>query len=390
MSLEQLRIPLSALKALGELKEPGCGPLSPLARVSRPSGPADREALMAALTQTSGAWQWSFPALLDPGLTLAVLVADRERSLLGQYLWTDVDGATPGFQVSLEDQALILSGPLTTEELRASLLDLLDLGRVAEIAPARYVLDSEQLWALLALIDTFGTASALRTAARALGPPPGVTLADIRASWDASLMRPNPGWAVSLAATVAPDQLPTDFAARLLPVLQRLHEAELLTLIEGEQGDPLGEVCLLGEGLDLLCRGLADGGISFGLVRSQQVQPDLVTVARLAGFRTAGGCVLFELSALSENRAELMLIGPTQLVELLDELLSPTPSSTPGPALDGRSPYRSEALLQQLQTAGTDSSLPALTCPECGSPVSPRARFCGSCGKALPATGLQS
>ncbi|MCB1602361.1 MAG: hypothetical protein KDI66_20245, partial [Xanthomonadales bacterium] len=159
-----------ALKALAELGELNGGPLSPLVRVSAPAGSADRDGLIAALERMDGAWESLMPALLDPGLSLGVIVADRDDQRLGQYLWIDPAGLGPGFQVSIAPEEIVLQGPLSLEDVELSLLDALALGGVAEIPPERYTLSADQFWVLSAVIDALGTAAALRQAARVSGP----------------------------------------------------------------------------------------------------------------------------------------------------------------------------------------------------------------------------
>lgn len=389
MAHDELRLTTTALAALAEIDGLRCGPLSPLAQVPRPAGGADRAGLIACLQGLDETRRLVPAALIDPHLTLALVVADREHQLLGQYLWPDRCGIASGYRVERETAALVLAGPFTLEEVEQHLLDRLGLAAVAEIPPARYTLTADQAWALLALIDTYGTATALRTAARATGFPPGVARDDIVASWEAGLARPNPGWAVSLAGMLVPASVPEDFPKRLDAVLGALDEAGMITRLEGEPGDPLGDVLLFGEGLELLCRGLSAGGVGFGLVRSELVAPGRVEVGALAAWCTPRGVALLDLSHLEDDRAELLLSGPTHLVELLHHLFgtSDLPPADAPPPNDQFDPAR---LLAQLQAVprpaspGPTAAPSAAFCHKCGRALQPDSRFCPACGTPVP------
>lgn len=381
-----------ALAALAQIEGLHCGALSPLAQVARPAGAPQPQALRTALQGLEGDWRWLPAALVDPGMTLAVLVADRDSQRVGQYLWADRHAWTPGFRVELGADALAIHGPHSVEQLQLGLIGQLALGQVAEIPPARYELDAAMLWTLLALVDAHGTAAALRMAARVPGPPPGVAVGEIERAWQAGMQRPNPGWMVSLVAMLAPEALPQDFPGSLAASLAGLEEAGLLVLLKGEAGDPLGDVCLLGEGLDLLCQGLSAGGTGFGLLRSERCAEDRVEITRIAGWRTPGGIVLAELGGLAQDRAELLLTGPSYLVDLLDELLGGLDQDAAvepaQPAELADHPLSVERLLRALpSTSAGERQAQAPACPRCGQPVSSQACFCRHCGAALLTTG---
>ncbi|MBL8245523.1 MAG: zinc ribbon domain-containing protein [Rhodanobacteraceae bacterium] len=376
---ETRSLSLTALMALAQLPGLRCGALSPLARIAAPAGAPDRDALAAALHALDGDWAALPAALLDPGLSVGLVVADRESQLLGQYLWPQPQGLGPGFRVGVAGAALEAQGPLTLEDVELSLLNQLALGSCAEVPPERFELDAAQLWTLLALVDALGTAAALRQAARASGPPPGVTIGDIEAAWNAGIARPNPGWAVSLAAMLAPEALPADVTALLRDTLARLQDAGLVVVLDSAPGDLLGDLVIPAAGLDLLCRGLSQGGIAFGLARSERVAEDRVEITRVAGWRTPGGIVVAELSALSEGRAELLLTGPSHCAQLLGELLG-TSSLPEGTAIPGAAEPSPADLLTLLAPPAAAS---APHCSHCGAAVRAGARFCPQCGKAL-------
>jgi hypothetical protein len=387
MAHDEFRLTTTALAALSEIDGLTCGPLSPLARITRPQGPADPASLIAMLEGLDADRRACIPALIDPRQTLALIVADRERHVLGQFVWTGVHTDAPGFRVDVDAEGMNLSDPLTMDEVELSLKDRLAFAGVAEVPPARYTMTGDEAWTILALIDTYGTAAALREAARATGFPPGVSLGDITASWEAGLARPNPGWAVSLAGLVAPEHVPEGFPGRIGDILPGMQAADLVVLLEGEAGDALGTVCMLGEGLELLCRGLSGGGLGFGVVRSVRVAPDRVEVARLTGWRTARGIVLLDLSTIGAGRAELMIVGPSHANELLGDLLGTAEPTMPPEDQHLGSPLTVDALLGLLRpavpapaNAGHES---LATCPHCGKPVRTDARFCGKCGQSL-------
>jgi hypothetical protein len=381
-ALETRRLPLTALQALAHLPGLRCGALSPLARIAAPSGAPDRDTLAGALQALQGDWSALPAALLDPGLSVGLIVADREEQLLGQYLWRQPQGLGPGFRVGVAGGTLEVQGPLTLEDVELSLLNQLALGSCAEVPPERFELDAEQLWTLLALVDAHGTAAALREAVRASGALPGVAVPDIEAAWNAGLARPNPGWAVSLAALLAPEALPADFPEILRGTLAGLQDAGLATVLEGAPDDVLGDFVLLGEGLGLLCRGLANGGIAFGLARSERVAEDRVEITRIAGWRTPGGIVVAELSALAEGRVELLVTGPSYCAQLLGELLGTRglPEDATPPPEPALSP---DDLIAQLRAPAAAASTRRF-CPGCGAPVRAAARFCAQCGLAQP------
>ena len=188
---ETRSLSLTALMALAQLPGLRCGALSPLARIAAPAGAPDRDALAAALHALDGDWAALPAALLDPGLSVGLVVADRESQLLGQYLWPQPQGLGPGFRVGVAGGSLEAQGPLTLEDVELSLLIQLALGSCAEVPPERFELDAAQLWTLLALVDALGTAAALRQAARASGPPPRGRF-DTASGFDTGLAFPAP------------------------------------------------------------------------------------------------------------------------------------------------------------------------------------------------------
>jgi len=331
-----------------------------------------------------GDWESSIPALIDPGLTLGILIAERESQLLGQYLWADRGGASPGFKVSVADQALVLSGPLTLHEVALSLLDQLGSSSARELTLERFELDRAQFWTLLALADAHGMAAARRQVERVPGVPVAVTVAEIIASWQLGLARPNPGWAVSLAAVLVPDAVPGDFPALLARGLASLKDAALLHLLAADADDPGADLVLLASGIDLLCRGIWQRDLGFGLVRSESLGPQSIDVSQIAGWRSNGAFVVADLSGLEADRAELLLIGAADLEPLIGDLLG---THDPPDGDQKQVPVLSSAeLIGRLRAMQSEPASrrarPARFCPACGAPLRAGVRFCGQCGQA--------
>jgi len=410
MAATELRLSRRALKALAEVPDLRCGGLSPLARLASPGAPSDRASLVAAIEATSGPWRWAVPALLDPRLTCMVVLGDGQTGLLGQYLWPDPEGRGPGFRVSVGSEDLGLAGPLHLDQTLLDLYDLLALGSVAEPEPVRLLLTTAQFWAVAALLDAYQAAVLRQRLARVGGRPTGLLVADIAAAWVAGQTTLNPGWAVSLFTLLLPDQAPDAFEARLAAALAGLETAELLTRLEGESGDPLDDMYVLGDELDLFCSALVGVSSTFGLVVQRQREPGRVEVTVLGGWRTGGGIWLAEVSEIDQDRVELLLTGPTLVSELLDNLLDGR-AATEAPEQDGEwrafglaTLYSKDSLLTQLAAAPLSATTPTPAAPDpaisprpgpasggpaprfcghCGAPMGPGARFCASCGSPL-------
>jgi|GEM_PF-4363114 len=229
----EIRLSRVALKALADLPDMACGYLSPLARIGAPKGPSQREPLVAALEMMRGPWEWAVPALLDPHMTVALLLGDGETTLAGQYLWPDADGAGPGFKAAVEGQELRIEGPVDLLQVEQYLLEFLSLSAVPEIEPVRLSLNRDEFWATLALADGYRTATLRRKLAREGGRPLGIAVRDVVDAWQTGIASPNPGWSVSLFAMLAPAALPAGFQIRLPEVLETMGEVRA----SGKAGD---------------------------------------------------------------------------------------------------------------------------------------------------------
>lgn len=392
-SNETRRLSRAGLLALRGIPGLQAGPLSPLTRIAPGVAPPDAAGLVAALEAMAGSWTSCPAALLDPGLSLAVIVADRRTQASGQYVWADPHGLGAGFRVEARAESIELTGPLHLEELETILAGQLAPQGIGTPEPLRLVLDAAGVWTLLALVDAHGTSALIREAARADGSLPALRHADMVESWQLGVERPNPGWAVSMAALLAPDLLPVSADAALAG-LPALVTAGLVARLPGEQGDPLGELLLPGEVLAELAEGLGRQSIRVGLVRSVRTGAERIEIIRVMLWRLAEGYVLLDLSALAEDRAELILLGPARMFELLGVLLG---TATPGRVAMVPASPSPESLIDALR-AGTIAPAPPPMpaapvpppmpagsasrrhCTQCGAPLSATARFCGQCG----------
>lgn len=384
----------AALLALRGVPGLHAGPLSPLTRIGPGASAVDPGALIEALEAMAGSWRSCPAALIDPGLSLAVIVADRRTQASGQYVWADPHGLGAGFRVEARPETVELTGPIHPEELEALLAEQLAPQGVATPAPFRLSLDAAAVWTLLALVDAHGTSALIREAARGDGPLPALKRTDLSESWQLGLTRPNPGWAVSMAALLAPDLLPASADAALAG-LPALEAAGLVTRLPGGTGDALGELLLPGEALAAMAEGLGRQSIRLGLVKSVRTGPGQVEIIRLMVWRLAAGYVLLDLSALAEGHAELLLLGPARMLELLGVLLgTATPVGVPASPVLPTPDTLIEALrariteplpppLPAAPNAPPAAGPPALHCTQCGAPVAASARFCGDCGAKL-------
>ena len=375
-----VKLPKAALAALTAVGL-RCGGLSPLARLQPGPQPPDAGALRQVLTGLPATFTGCMPALLDPQLTVLFLAGDGVGSLAGQYLWNDRDGASPGFQLSVQPEDLTLAGPVDLTVVALSLQDRLSLGSVVEPAPLGFSLTAGEFWVLTALLDAYRDARLRRQLARIGGTPVGVAAGDVRAMWLAGRSVTNLGWGVSLFSSMLPDAAPADFEAALDGVLTALEEAELVARLRGESNDPLGDVLLLGDSLQALAEGVSNA-VLFGLAVQRVRQPGQAEVLTLGGWRTPGGIWLADFCDLDEDRVTLSLVGPGFFTGLLDVALNPATTEPAAPSVaDAR--YTVAGLLAALE--GAPAPAPAATsgthfCTQCGQPLNQGAQFCRSCG----------
>ncbi len=344
-------LPWPAVRALPGIADLRCGPLSPLGRLAAPAGPADAGALSSWMQAADATGRKAWEAVLDPASTLALWMRDRDGARSLQLLWQD-SGTAQGWAVQAGTQGLRLRGPATLADVELELRDRLALHLLPESAPLRVRLDARQCWALLALLDALDTRAARRQVSREDGQGQGVAAGEVAGAWRSARAEPRPGWAVGLALAFAPAQAPEDFPAAIPSALSALVDAGWLVAADDAAAGPV-----LAPGL--LLAPLADGvaaSTRFALARSERIDPAHIESLVLVGFRLADVIACFDLSALAQDRADLLLLGASSASDCIAALFA----------------------------AGSET---ALRCPHCGADIGPQARFCGRCGQPLGATG---
>lgn len=340
-------LPWPAVRALPGIADLHCGPLSPLGRLAAPAGPADAGALSSWMQAADATGRKAWEAVLDPASTLALWIrdGDGERSL--QLLWPDSESAA-GWAVRADAEGLRLRGPAALAAVELELRDRLALHLLPESAPLRVRLDARQCWALLALLDALGTRAALRQVTREDGEIHGVVVEEIASAWQSARAQPKPGWAVGLALAFAPAEAPGNFPAAIAPALAALVAAGWL--VEGDT--PAGPVRGPGLLLAPLASGVVSASTSFALARSERLGPARIESLVLIGFRLVDAIACFDLSALAQDRADLLLLGASSASDCMTALFAAGSAAAPH-------------------------------CPFCGADIGPQARFCGSCGRSL-------
>lgn len=366
-NLEARDVTLSraALKTLREVPGLGCGALSPLARIAPQEAPADRQALLDALAALDGPLSALVPALLDPHCTITLLFGDGATALMGQYLWPTADGRGPGFRALVDTDAVRLSGPLSSEQVWLSCLDLMSVHGLAEVQPLQMTLDPEQFWATLTLLDAYRMALLRRRLSRQAGDPAGVSSAGLAEAWNTGRAAVDPGWSVSLFALLRPDLIPERFAERVAGVIDRMDAAGLLAKLPGDPGDPLGDVYIFGEGLERLCQAVISGTLHIGLSVERLRAVREVELTTFGGWRTPGGFWLADLSQIplhGSGTVSVTLLGRTALSALIERVLGVRPDlgadeNTPAPALTN-GPYARQTLIEALLALPAETASP--------------------------------
>jgi hypothetical protein len=352
-----------ALKTLGELSGLGCGALSPLARIAPPDAPSDRTALLDVLSSLEGPLTSLVPALIDPHRTVTLLLGDGATSLMGRYLWPDADGRGPGFRAVVGSDAVHFSGPLSSDEVWLSCLDVMSANGMAEAEPLQMTFDLDQFWATLTLLDAYRMALLRRRLSRQAGDPAGVSSAGLAEAWKAGLSAIDPGWSVSLFALLRPDLVPEGFETRVSDVIGRMDASGILTMLPGDPGDPLGDVYIFGEGLGRLCQATIQGAMQIGLSVERLLAANEIELTTLGGWRTPGGFWLADLSLVpirGTGTVTVTLLGRSPLAALIEGAVGGGAGvdadggseATPAPAApDG--PYTRDALIDALRAFPT-------------------------------------
>ena len=377
------RIPRRALKTLVDLEGLQLNPLSPLARVKFPAGEAQREEMIAQVESMGGPWEWAVPALVDPGRTIALLFADEDRALVGQYLFPDPDGSGPGFKAGVTADGLELSGPWTMGDIRMALLDPLSPDIIAESPPARLDLTRPQFWALAAFVDAYRTSRLARNILRLGGRPEGLSASEVAEAWRNGIAIRNPAWSVSMLSLLVPDEYPRGFEGEIPGILADLLRADLLREVSGESG---GSHCAPCGDLERLCLELSTSHAVFGLVLRRLQGPRRVEMSTIYGWRSAEGIWLVDLGGAGEGEASILQVGPYLFTEFIAGLLKAGREETAPAAFRMETPYARDRVLAMLRESAAAKTTEG-TCPHCGAGLAAEARFCRSCGKRLGAAG---
>ncbi len=387
MAAREIRISKQALKAFGELPDLRVNALSPLARMQPPDGAADKAALITALAGMDGPWLAAPPALLSPGRTVEVLFGDGDTARIGQYIWADPDGRGPGFRATIGKDVLRLAGPIEREDVLLAALDLAAMPGVGELGPAAITFSLEQFWATLALFDAYRMTLLRNRLARGIGYPAGVTQQTLAEAWRAGIGRPDPGWCVSLFALLRPDLVPAGFEALAIPAIDEMDGADLLARLPGDADDPVGDVYILGPGLDDLCNAILDGVVQFGMSVQRLRAADEIDLATVGGWRTPVGFWLADMSAIpfgGTGPVVLSLLGPSSFSDLIDHVLGGNAQVPAGP-FEMATEYSRDALLDALRPAAP------VTAPEAvAAAPAPKSRKAGKAAKAAAAATASS
>ncbi|MDO8690191.1 MAG: zinc ribbon domain-containing protein [Dehalococcoidia bacterium] len=422
--LSEIRLSRTALKALASIPGMGCGSLSPLGRVSTPSDPPQRDALVAAVENMAGPWEWAMPALIDPFSTVSLIVGDGETTLLGQYVFPDVSAKGPGFKVFIDGLDLVVQGPVTIQEVEQSVLDLMSLAGVGEAPTLRLTMSGDQFWALNAVVDAYREAALRRRLSRQGGLPIGVSAANVVAAWEAGLAAPNPGWSVSLFSMMIPGSELAGFGKRLPVLLDQMVKDALLFRIEGDSGETISDLFFFEDSLDSLCQSLYRASTNLGLT-VQRKRAKAIDMAMIGVWRTGAGLALADVGGITKGQVDLVVAGPPVLVESLETILgaqgepqafaqfsTPTPftkaailaglsgtpisfagapttpvPAAPAPAAVASAPVSpAQAAPMPISPAPASPAQAAPTpkfCAKCGTPLESGVKFCPKCGTNL-------
>jgi hypothetical protein len=282
-----------------------------------------------------------------------VLFGDGDTARIGQYLWADPDGTGPGFRATIGKDVLRLAGPIERDDVLLTTLDLAAMPGIAELKPAAIAFSLEQFWATLALFDAYRMTLLRNRLARGIGYPPGVTQQTLAEAWRTGIGRPDPGWSVSLFALLRPDLVPADFEALAIPAIDKMDAAELIVRLPGEPDDPIGDVYILGPGLDGLCNAILDGVVQFGLSVQRMRAATEVDLATVGGWRTPVGFWVADMSGIpfgGTGRVVLSLLGTSSFSDLINRVLGGNDQVSAAP-FEMATQYSRDALLAALRPA---------------------------------------
>ncbi|NLE73039.1 MAG: zinc ribbon domain-containing protein [Actinobacteria bacterium] len=404
-----VRLSPPALKALAGLQGVGRNLLSPLLAVPLPEGPEDRAEMAARLQEMDGPWDCAAPALVDPTRSFAFLYADAEGVKLGQYVFSDAEGAGPAFSADVSGDGLKLSGPWSLSEIRAALLGHFALEEVTDSPLVRMDVSRRQFWCLAAYVDAYRAARLARELARSGGFPAGVGTAEVVEAWNTGVTKVDPGWSVSTLFLLEPDRSLAGFEAEIPAVLAELASVGLLEYVRAAEDQALYAPR---RELEVLCREVARSRATFGLVSRHLAGPATVEASILFGWRTGEGLWVAELSPTNDGQVGILQVGSYLFIEIVTDMADGPAGAAPagaGPAEAeptaaaprAATPFSRDALLSELRstTAQTEpvavpEAVPAQSaepqiapasrrvfCTGCGSPMEEGDAFCSMCGQ---------
>lgn len=402
--LQEGQLNRAALQALRRIPHLVVSPLSPLAHLQATSERDDPAALLRSWEQDHDIWTWATPALLNPHQAVTLLMGDTDTSILGQYLWEDPFGLLPGIRVGVEPADITVEGPVSSEMVLMGLLETLQLSGLPETDPLRIRLSKKEFWGVLTLLDAYRMALLKNRLLRKGGFPKGVPLALLREAWVLGCSQRDLGWAVTMYATLLPDEVPVQFEDTLPDVLHSLETAGLLTQLLPDEESDSDPIFIFDEALETFFQTLVPSALLFGLVVQTIPQPEKVVYSVLGGWRSSSGIWLADFADFVTGYVELLLVGPHFVATALEALLTEAKTTDYAPyisdtryhpdflaraLLDTRKPQPMQAnpvvtipapLGQGKVDVRISDQSPIGTCSHCGYPLLPDAHFCARCG----------
>ncbi len=394
----------AALQALRRIPHLVASPLSPLAHLQANSGKDDPAELLRRWQQEHDVWTWAMPALLNPHRAVTLLMGDTDTSILGQYLWEDPSGLMPGIRVGVEPEVLTVEGPISSEMVLMGLLETLHLSGLPESDPLRIRLSKKAFWGVMTLLDAYRMALLKNRLLRKGGFPKGVSIALLREAWGLGCSQRDLGWAVTMYATLLPDEVPVQFEEALPDVLHELEVAGLLTQLLPEETADSDTVFVFEEALEVFFQTLVPSSLLFGLVVQTIPQPEKVAYSVLGGWRSGSGIWLADFADIATGYVELLFVGPHFVTTALEILLTEGNTEKYAPFFaDTRyhPDFLAHALLDTRKSqsvpispvvtipvplaqgkveVSTSDHVPVSACQHCGYPLLTDAHFCAHCG----------
>lgn len=398
----------SALQALRRIPHLVVSPLSPLAHLEPKAERDDPAALLRTWQQEHEVWTWAMPALMNPHRAITLLMGDTDTAVLGQYLWEDPYGLMPGIRVGIEPEQIAVEGPILPETVLMGLLETLHLSGMRETEPIRIQLSKRAFWTVMTLLDAYRMALLKNRLLRKGGFPKGVSLRLLQEAWVLGCSQKDLGWAVTMYASLLPDDVPPNFEAALPQALVELSEAGLLSVLNPEDGREDEPIYVFDEALEVFFQTLVPSSMLFGLVVQTIQQPEQVAYSVLGGWRSSSGIWLADFAEFATGSVELMFVGSHFLHTALETLIITDSLTTNVQPYSPDQRYHPDVLARALMdTRKTINPTPVVTipvnpafgevqvsvsdhppvaeqsCSTCGHPLAPDARFCAQCGMAV-------